>query len=269
MVFTLDEPISLVQTRFENIPSILRYAIFDNGPLTVLGGVEGLAWVNTKYANQSDDWPDIEFHFVSGTPAADGGAQIRRAHGVTDYVWEKYFAPIAYRDTWSVIPMLLRPRSVGYIRLRSSDPYDKPLIYPNYLVDDQDVRVLIEGVKIGLALGETSSFKKLGSRFWAQPFPGCEHLTLWSDPYWACFIRHYSSTIYHPSGTCKMGPATDPTAVVDPELRVHGIKGLRVIDVSISPNVVSGNTNAPAIMIGEKGSDLIKSYWLNNYPAKK
>ncbi|XP_057381659.1 glucose dehydrogenase [FAD, quinone]-like [Daphnia carinata] len=268
MVFTLEQPVSLVQSRFENLPSILRYAMFDSGPLTTLGGVEGLAWVNTKYANHSDDWPDIEFHFVSGTPAADGGAQIRRVHGVTDFVWDNYFAPVAYRDTWSVVPMLLRPRSVGYIRLQSADPYDKPLIYPNYFVDDQDVRVLVEGVKIGLALGETAAFKKLGSKFWAQPFPGCEHLPLWTDEYWACFVRHYSSTIYHPTGTAKMGPPGDPTAVVDPELRVYGVHNLRVVDCSIMPNVPSGNTNAPAIMVGEKGADLIKSFWLN-YASKK
>ncbi|KAK4014962.1 glucose dehydrogenase [FAD, quinone] [Daphnia magna] len=268
MVFTLEQPVSLVQSRFENLPSILRYAMFDSGPLTTLGGVEGLAWVNTKYANHSDDWPDIEFHFVSGTPAADGGAQIRRVHGVTDFVWDNYFAPIAYRDTWSVVPMLLRPKSVGYIRLQSADPFDKPLIYPNYFVDDQDVRVLVEGVKIGLALGETAAFKKLGTKFWAQPFPGCEHLPLWTDEYWACFVRHYSSTIYHPTGTAKMGPIGDPTAVVDPELRVYGVHNLRVVDCSIMPNVPSGNTNAPAIMVGEKGADLIKSFWLN-YASKK
>lgn len=256
MVFTLEQPVSLVQSRFENLPSILRYAMFDSGPLTTLGGVEGLAWVNTKYANHSDDWPDIEFHFVSGTPAADGGAQIRRVHGVTDFVWDNYFAPIAYRDTWSVVPMLLRPRSIGYIRLRSSDPYDKPLIYPNYFVDDQDVRVLVEGVKIGLALGETAAFKKLGTKFWAQPFPGCEHLPLWTDEYWACFVRHYSSTIYHPTGTAKMGPPSDKTAVVDPELRVYGVHNLRVIDCSIMPNVPSGNTNAPAV------SDSSQNYFL-------
>uniref|UniRef100_A0A0P6GHW9 Glucose dehydrogenase (FAD, quinone) n=1 Tax=Daphnia magna TaxID=35525 RepID=A0A0P6GHW9_9CRUS len=269
MAFTVDKPVSMVQSRFENLGSILRYVMNDEGPFTVPGGVEGLAWVNTKYANHSDDWPDIEFHFVSGTPAADGGAQIRHVHGLTDFVWENYYGPIAFHDTWSVIPMLLRPRSVGYIRLRSADPYDKPLIFPNYLVDDYDVRVLVEGVKIGLALGETAAFKKWGSKFWAKPFPGCEHLPLWKDDYWACFVRHYSATIYHPTGTAKMGPRSDPTAVVDPELRVYGIHNLRVVDCSIMPNVPSGNTNAPAIMVGEKGSDLIKSFWLNYASIKK
>ena len=263
MVFTLEESVSLVQRRFENLPSILRYAMFDSGPLTTLGGVEGLAWVNTKYANISDDWPDIEFHFASGTPASDGGVQIKRAHGISDYVWDNYYEQVAYQDSWSVIPMLLRPKSSGYIRLRSTDPYDSPLIYPNYFYDEQDLRVLIEGVKIALALGETEAFKKLGSKFYTQPFPGCQHLPLWTDTYWGCFIRHYSSTIYHPSGTCKMGPIWDRTAVVDPQLRVYGVSRLRVIDVSISPNIVSGNTNAPAIMIGEKGADMIKNDWMN------
>ncbi|KAK2703762.1 glucose dehydrogenase [FAD, quinone]-like [Artemia franciscana] len=263
MTFLIDQPVSMVQSRFENLPSILRYQLFSSGPLSVPGGVEGLAWVKTKFENQTDDYPDIEFHFVSGTPASDGGAQVRWIHGQSERTWNEYFAPISFRDTWSVVPMLLRPRSNGYIRLRSDSPYDKPIIIPNYLVDDQDVKVLVEGVKIGLALAETQAFKKFGTKFYAKPFPGCEHLPLWTDDYWACCTRHYSSTIYHPAGTAKMGPKWDKTAVVDPQLRVYGIQGLRVIDASIMPNVVSGNTNAPTIMIGEKGSDLIKEYWLN------
>ncbi|XP_026679920.1 glucose dehydrogenase [FAD, quinone]-like [Diaphorina citri] len=91
--------------------------------------------------------------------------------------------------------------------------------------------------------------------------PGCAMFELFSDEYWECSLRHFTFTIYHPTSTCKMGPPTDPEAVVDPRLRVYGVDGLRVIDASIMPIIVSGNPNAPTIMIGEKGADMIKEDW--------
>nr|XP_053638162.1 glucose dehydrogenase [FAD, quinone]-like [Cherax quadricarinatus] len=261
LVFLIDKKVSLVQTRYENLPSVLKYAMFGSGPLTVLGGVEGLGFVKTKYANHSDDWPDIEFHFISGSPASDGGRQIRKVHGLSERTWQQMFKPISFRDSWSIYPMLLRPNSRGYITLRSASPFDKPYIIHNYLTDPRDIKIIVEGIKIALALTETRAFKKFGSRFYTRPMPGCEYAPLWTDTYWECLARHYTSTIYHPVGTCKMGPYWDPGAVVDPELKVYGISGLRVVDASIMPTLVSGNTNAPVIMIGERGSDIIKQYW--------
>ena len=230
-----------------NVPDFINWAVNQSGPLTSAGGCEGLAWVKTKYANQSDDWPDIEFHFVSGTPVSDNGMSIRKNHGVNDFTWNTYYKPVIGAYTWQVIPMLLRPLSRGTIRLASADPYAKPLIDPQYFSNVQDLNVIIEGTKIGLALAKTEAFQKLGTKFYDAPFPGCEGYKLWTDDYWGCFIRHYSSTIYHPAGTCKMGPSSDSAAVVDPQLRVYGIQGLRVVDCSIMPNVVSGNTNAPTV----------------------
>jgi len=165
------------------------------------------------------------------------------------------------QDTWSVIPMILRPYSKGYLRLRSRNPFDKVLIYPNYMIDDRDAKILVEGVKIAIAMSKTAAFQRLNSRLNPYLMPGCRHLTPWSDEYWECAIRHYTVTIYHHSGTAKMGPSSDPEAVVDPRLRVYGVSSLRVVDASIMPNVVSGNTNAPTIMIGEKASDMIKEDW--------
>uniref|UniRef100_A0A0P5TWX8 Glucose dehydrogenase (FAD, quinone) n=1 Tax=Daphnia magna TaxID=35525 RepID=A0A0P5TWX8_9CRUS len=262
MVFTVNKPFGSTEARYYTLPALLNYTMNSAGPLASLGGCEGLAWVNTKYADPSGDFPDIEFHFVSGTPASDSGRSIRFNNGVRDDIWEKYYKPVMDKDMWQVIPMLLRPESTGTIRLASSDPYTAPLIDPKYFSKIQDLNVLIEGTKIGLALGKTEAFQKLGSKFYDAIFPGCEQFTPWTDDYWGCFIRHYSQTIYHPAGTCKMGPSTDPTAVVDPQLKVYGIQGLRVVDCSIMPNVVSGNTNAPTIMIGEKASDMIKADWL-------
>ncbi|XP_069699000.1 glucose dehydrogenase [FAD, quinone]-like [Periplaneta americana] len=260
--FMINQPVSLVQSRYENVPSVLKYAMFGDGPLTVLGGVEGLAFVGTKYVNASEDFPDIEFHFISGSTNSDGGRQIRKAHGITEAFYKKVFNPINNMDTWSVIPVLLRPKSRGVIKLRSKNPFDYPLIYPNYFLDPQDMNVLVEGVKIAIAMSRTRSFQRFGSKLHEVPFPGCSHIRMWTDDYWECMIRTYSVTIYHPVGTCKMGPYWDADAVVDPELKVYGVQGLRVVDASIMPTLVSGNTNAPVIMVAEKGSDLIKEYWM-------
>ena len=262
LTFMVNEEVSIVENRFHSMSTVLEYAVLGQGPLTIMGGVEGLAFVNTKYANASDDFPDIEFHFVSGSTNSDGGSQLRKAHGLTDMFYKKVFEPINNMDSWSIIPMLLRPRSTGSIRLRSNNPFDYPYIYPNYFKDDFDMKTLIEGVKIAVALSRTQSMQRYNSKINPLKFPGCIHIPMYTDLYWECMIRHYTCTIYHPVGTAKMGPYWDPMAVVDPQLRVYGVRGLRVIDASIMPNQVSSNTNAPVIMIGEKGADLIKNYWI-------
>lgn len=110
LTFNVNQPISIVENRLHSVSTVLQYAVFGQGPLTILGGVEGLAFVNTKYANVSDDFPDIEFHFVSGSTNSDNGNQLRKAHGLTERFYETVYGALGNKDVWSIIPMLLRPR---------------------------------------------------------------------------------------------------------------------------------------------------------------
>ncbi|XP_066580966.1 glucose dehydrogenase [FAD, quinone] [Prorops nasuta] len=261
LAFLIDYQISVVMDRLVNINSALRYAITEDGPLTSSVGLEAVGFISTKYANQSDDWPDIEFMLTSSSTNSDGGTHVKVAHGLTDEFYNEVFGKINNHDVFGVFPMMLRPKSRGFIKLKSKNPLEYPLMYHNYLTHPDDVNVLREGVKAAIAFGETSTMKRFGARFHSKPVPNCKHLPLFTDDYWNCLIRQYTMTIYHMSCTAKMGPPTDPMAVVDPQLRVYGVSGLRVIDASIMPTITNGNINAPVIMIGEKGSDMVKQLW--------
>ena len=140
-------------------------------------------------------------------------------------------------------------RAQPAIRLNSANPLDRPLIDPRYLSDAADLDLSLKGLKKAMEIANAQAFDGVGAR---QVYPNPDGQ---SDEALVQYIRRSASTIWHPVGSCKMGH--DPMAVVDDRLRVHGLSGLRVADASIMPTIVSGNTNAPCIMIGEKVSDLV------------
>lgn len=259
--WTIEKPVGIKTQRLINVNAALRYAFTEDGPLTSSIGLEAVGFLNTKYANQSDDWPDMNFMLTSASLFADQQAKI--AHGLKKEFFDYTYGDLVDRDTFSILPMMLRPKSRGLIKLHSKNPLRYPLLYHNYLTHPDDVNVMREGVKLAVAYAETQSLKfQFGARFHQRRVPNCRHLPMYTDEYWECFIRQYTMTIYHMSGTCKMGIATDPWSVVDPKLRMYGIAGLRVIDASIMPTITNGNIYAPVIMIAEKGADMIKALWL-------
>ncbi|CAL4094385.1 unnamed protein product, partial [Meganyctiphanes norvegica] len=236
--------------------SVSQYTKSKTGPLSAPFGMEGLAWM---VGEKDSEWPELQFLFLSFTPAMDSGLLLQKVIGFNKEFFDGHFRDIRGREGFQIGPMLTRPQSRGSITLKSSNPWDKPLIDPNYLSHPDDVRLFVKGIKFARSIGNTSVLRDgFGAKFNSKPLPGCEHLVLESDEYWGCFARHSASTTYHPAGTCKMGPQSDPDSVVDNKLRVRGVHGLRVIDASIMPLVTTGNLNAPCIMIAERGADFIK-----------
>jgi choline dehydrogenase-like flavoprotein len=217
------EPISLGTL---SAAAEIEYRYFRKGPLSS-NGPEAGGFLKTR---PDLPMPDLQFHFSPGW-SVGFGTDRPAGHGFA--FW----------------PGLVRPESRGYVTLRSPDPHDPPLIQPNYLASAADIEVLVQGVGIARMLAQTKAFAPfLGEAI--QPGPAVR-----SAADIRAYIRGNASTVYHPVGTCKMG--VDPWAVVDPQLRVYGVQGLRVADASIMPWIVNGNTNAPTIMIGEKLADLV------------
>ncbi|MFZ1815795.1 MAG: choline dehydrogenase [Rhizobiaceae bacterium] len=173
--------------------------------------------------------PDIQLHFVVAL-VEDHARKLRLGYGYSCHV------------------CVLRPHSRGTVFLESSDPMAAPGIDPAFLSDERDVKLLIKGAKITREILETEPLAKYRK---SEMFT---HAGM-TDAQWEEHIRARADTVYHPVGTCKMG--VDPLAVVDPQLKVHGMEGLRVVDASVMPTLVGGNTNAPTIMIAEKAAEMI------------
>jgi len=207
----------------------LQWVLFRGGPLAI--GINQGAMFCRALPDESPT-PDIQFHF--GTLSADlAGGKVHDFSGCTYSVCQ------------------LRPESRGYVRIKSTNPFEAPSMQPHYLSTDRDRRTAVAGVKFARRIAATEPMKSLMAREFR---PGNDVRT---DDEILHFCREYGATIFHPTGTAKMGTPDDPLAVVDEKLRVRGVDGLRVVDASIMPTLVSGNTNVPIVMVAERASEFI------------
>ncbi|KAL9885056.1 glucose dehydrogenase [FAD, quinone] [Glossina fuscipes fuscipes] len=240
-----------------------RFLFQEEGFFYSLPVAEVMGFWNTKYQDPKLDWPDVQYFMGSFGYGADGGLLGSRGSGLTFDNFANTMEPVIYQDTFLIAPLLLRPKSRGKLELQSDNPQVAPKIYANYYDHPLDIAVMVDALKFAHNLTHTTVMRQLNATLNIYVWRNCPNVEYLADAFWECLARYYSQTIYHPVGTCKMGPYSDIEAVVDPRLRVYGTRRLRVIDASVMPAIVTGNTNVPTIMIAEKGADMIKEEWLH------
>lgn len=207
----------------------LQWIISRTGPLAV--GIN-LAGMFCRALPEENATPDTQFHFAT-VSAEHAAGNVHAFSGCTYSVCQ------------------LRPESRGNVSIQSCDAFAAPLIQANYLATERDRRTMIAGVKFAQRVASTAPMAQYMKRSY-RPDPDVQ-----TDQEILAFCRNHATTIFHPSGTAKMGLSSDSMAVVDARLRVHGLSGLRVVDCAVMPTLISGNTNVPTVMIAEKASDMI------------
>lgn len=221
----------------DNMFSFLKHRV---GKLTGTGCSDMLGFVNSHKINEK--YPDVAYSHFCQHKQMIGFKDYIKKFGFKDEFTAQYLKTNKNQPTIQFGIAALNPKSRGSVKLRSKNPHDLPIINPNYLDDQEDVETLLRGLKIYRSLLDTESFKLhdvVEDRF---VIPECDKFEYASDDYWKCYISYFSTTFYHPVGSNKMSTEDDETAVVTPTLKVKGIKGLRVIDASIMPKIVSGPT---------------------------
>jgi glucose dehydrogenase (acceptor) len=240
----IDPPKTTLFTRDITPGAFVRWFTSGRGPLGT-SGAHAASLLASSFAKGRGEgnWADIVLYLFGYSVFPGFSRAFAKSFSVKEDELSAYYKDAVGRESVLVVVSGARPVSRGSIRLGGPSPYDTPIIDPDYLsVDDPadlDLRVLVEGIEASLYLFEnTTEGRRIGGRFTTVSLPGCQHLTFRSRAYWECYARRYTVTLHHPCGTAAMGYVGSPQAVVDPELRVQGIKNLRVIDASVMPGKV-------------------------------
>lgn len=232
-----------------------NYLYNQTGPMSSTGLAQLTGMLTSTFT--APDYPDIQFFFSGYQAVCNTGDRLAELISYNN------------KETVRFTSVNVQPRSRGRITLASNNPLTPPNIWGNDLADPIDRRIVYQGIKKLLKLSKADALYKYGLKRINEKVPECQLFKKGSYNYWDCQIRYNTRPENHQAGTCKMGPSSDPMAVVSPDLRVHGVVGLRVADMSIMPQVVSGNPVAAVNMIGERAAHFIKTeYKVTNTRVK-
>lgn len=252
-------------SHLDMVDALYKFLTRRTGLLTTIGITDFTWFLSTVNDTR---YPDVQLHAFYFPKKSDNTDPAFRRFGFNDKVIDSLVKANEEKEliVWAVI--LLNPKSKGVVSLRSANPSASPTIDHRYLSEDEDLHTMVRAIRLLRDLAKTETFRLHEGEDVRVDLPHCDRTAFDSDEYWQCYIRHMTTTLFHPTGTAKMGRGGDES-VVDGRLRVHGMKGVRVADASIMPSIVSGNTNAPTIMIGEQAADFIKEDWSTEKVAAK
>lgn len=249
-LITLNQSLGFEPWHLYSARHLCDYFWNGHGPFT-MGGCEGLGFVKTNLHESRA--PDLGFMVIPMGSTVDAGVYFRRLLNINERTWKDYFQPLIATPTISILPIVLHPKSHGYIsiRLTRDDDVDT-VIEPRYLSHPYDIEVLVMGLKMIHKMINTPAFQALGASLTQRPLPGCNQHRFTSDEYWRCYAQHLTLTAYHPVGTCRMGTSQNDSVVDPTTFQVHGVDQLYICDASIMPSMPSANPQSTVGMLARK-----------------
>ncbi|XP_037814907.1 glucose dehydrogenase [FAD, quinone]-like [Lucilia sericata] len=236
--------------------SLKEFFLKRSGPLASNANL--VSFINTLDLD-SDKKPDVML--VTEITRFTESSNVFEFLQFKEEICQLYLKQVDNQLVLQIFGLLVRPKSRGSVKLKSSNPFEGPAIVNNYASVLEDRLALGRFVRFIQFLIESPEFQYYGLELVTIPLEECDLFKADSDEYWRCYIKYFYISAWHGAGSCRMGPINDSSAVVDDMLKVHGVQGLRVIDASIMPNITSANTNGPTIMIAEKGAQLVLDDW--------
>ncbi|OWF43150.1 glucose dehydrogenase [FAD, quinone]-like [Mizuhopecten yessoensis] len=260
LTFTINTTDSVTLEDMASWWTRLQYNLFGTGYLSA-SACEGMAFIYSDFNKKKDagKTSDFQLQFQTMHMFTPTMKSIMKFN-FKDEVADKVFTAREDKESITIVPMLLHPKSRGTIQLKSTDPFDYPEIDPHNLEHPDDVKMAVKMIRFVERLVDTDSMRSIGMdvNSMSPLYQLCIQHEFRSDEFWECYVRYYTVNTAHATSTCRMGATNDRTAVVDPQLRVKGISSLRVVDASVMRRLPAGNTHAPVTMIAEKAADIIR-----------